>query len=94
MYDPFDRRLLAAASVRYDARLRHQIDVNNRPRDIRVFRACTYVSHGVHTQRGGPSPQPLPSTPRVRFATSNRGSSVSARARYAAAMRRRTPRTH
>lgn len=90
MYDPFDRPTVEASARRFDSRLRHKIAENIRPRSLVTF-PCPYIAHGVHVQRGGPSP--TPATPRslVRFATSNRGSSVSARKRYAATMRRRRP---
>ena len=60
MYDPFDRPTVEASARRFDSRLRHKIAENIRPRSLVTF-PCPYIGHGVHVQRGGPSPTPAPS---------------------------------
>ncbi len=60
MYDPFDRRTLASAATRFDARLRHCIAENIRPRSLVTF-PCPYSGKRISVQRGGPSPTHAPS---------------------------------
>ena len=90
MYDPFDPRTIAAAGARYDARLRHRIAENVRPRSLVTF-PCPYSGKRLSVQRGGPSPTHAPSPLCYTLTLGPRPASPHRAARNAARRARRTP---
>jgi hypothetical protein len=91
MHDAFDPKIVAAATRRADARLRHQIMSNVYPRSLREF-PCPY-GHGVYVQRGGPTPALAPSPPPYTLSLDPTPPSLG-KARRTASRRARLRRSH